>query len=436
VRNGTAGESAERVPPDRPALPEEIAELTDPGHREDPYPYLDRLRERSPYKPFDGLIVVGRHAQVSALLRDPAMSSARDRAALAPTPQGPRTLNFIHLDPPEHTRYRRLVAGAFARRQIAGLEPRIREITTELLGAGAETGALDVVEGLAYPLPLQVICELLGVPLEDRQQLQDWTWTLSAELEPPLGAALQRPTTQAARARAGFVVYFRKLIEERRSHPREDLISHLLQVEEHGERLDDHDVLATCVLLLNAGYETTVNLIGNAVLALLRHPEQFARLRAAPGQVAPAVVEEVLRYDAPVQMTSRVAREAGAIGGAEMRAGDTVLLLLGAANRDPEVYPDPGTFDIDRSPAAPHLTFAAGPHFCLGAGLARLEAAVALELFATLLVGPRLRPDGLVYRPNLNLRGPARLPIDLDAVRPGRIPGARYAAPQGRSHDA
>ncbi|MET8828874.1 cytochrome P450 [Streptomyces sp. NPDC004610] len=434
--NGTAGETAERVPPDRPALPGEIAELTDPGHREDPYPYLERLRERSPYKPFDGLVIVGRHTQVSTLLRDPTMSSARDRATLAPTPRGPRTLNFIHLDPPDHTRYRRLVAGAFARRQIAGLEPRIREIAGELIEAGAESGSFDVVGGLAYPLPLQVICELLGVPFEDRQQLQDWTGILSEELEPPLGGAPQRPAREATRARAGFVVYFRALIEERRSHPRDDLISHLLQVEEHGERLDDADVLATCVLLLNAGYETTVNLIGNAVLALLRHPDQYARLRADPVGTAPAVVEEVLRYDAPVQMTTRVAREAGSIGGTELRPGDTVLLLLGAANRDPEVYPDPAVFDIGRTPAAPHLTFSAGPHFCLGAGLARLEAAIALELFATRLDAPRLRPGELVYRPNLNLRGPARLPIDLDAVRPGRVPGARTAAPaEGRSHD-
>ncbi|MFJ4685557.1 cytochrome P450 [Streptomyces sp. NPDC088789] len=434
--SGTAGETAERVPPDRPALPEEIAELTDPGHREDPYPFLDRLRERSPYRPFDGLVVVGRHAQVSALLRDPAMSSARDRATLAPTPRGPRTRNFLHLDPPEHTRYRRLVAGAFARRQVAGLEPRIRGIAADLIGTAAEAGTLDVVEGLAYPLPLQVICELLGVPFEDRQLLQDWSGILSEALDPPLGAAPQGMTTEAARARAGFVTYFRKLIEERRAAPRDDLISHLVQVEEHGERLDDHDVLATCVLLLNAGHETTVNLIGNAVLALLRHPEQFARLRAAPGRTAPAVVEEVLRYDAPVQMTTRVAREEGAVGGAALHSGDTVLLLLGAANRDPEVYPDPGGFDIGRSPAAPHLSFAAGPHFCLGAGLARLEVAVALELFATLLVRPRLRPDGLAYRPNLNLRGPARLRIDMDDVRPGRVPGARSAAAEGRSHDS
>jgi cytochrome P450 len=410
--------TAETTQAHRSRIPAEIAELTDPSSREDPYPILDALRERSPYRPFDGLVVVGRHAHVSALLRDPAMSAARDRATLSQAPQGPRTRNFLHLDPPEHTRYRRLVAGAFARRKVEGLAPRIREITTEIFASCAETGTLEVVDELAYPLPLRVICELLGVPFEDRALLQDWSGKLSEALEPPLGQPTGRTTTEAARARAAFVVYFRDLIEERRRAPREDLVSHLIQVEEHGERLDDHDILATCVLLLNAGHETTVNLIGNAVLALLGHPEQFERLRADPALAGPAV-EEVLRYDAPVQMTTRVARRPGRIGtgDTEVLPGDTVLLLLGAANRDPDVYDAPGRFDIGRVPAAPHLSFSAGPHFCLGAGLARLEVAIALELFGTLLVEPRLRPDGVTYKRNLNLRGPERLLVDIEGVR-------------------
>ncbi|TMR20517.1 cytochrome P450 [Nonomuraea turkmeniaca] len=403
---------------DRPPVPEEIAELTDPGNREDPYPCLDKLRERSPYRPLPGLVVLGRHAQCSAALRDPAMSAARDRANLSPTPRGPRTRNFLHLDPPEHTRYRRLVVGAFARRKVDSLAPRIHEIATDLFQSAADSGTLEVVDDLAYPLPLRVICELLGVPFEDRRLLQDWSAALSETLDPPLGQTAARVTTEAARARARFVGYFQKLIKERRNAPRDDLISHLTQVEENGQRLDDNDIVVTCVLLLNAGHETTVNLIGNAVLALLRHPEQFDRLRADPA-LAPAVVEEVLRYDAPVQMTTRVAREHGRVGDTEVHPGDTVLFLLGAANRDPEVYPDPGRFDIGRSPAASHLSFSAGTHFCLGAGLARLEVAIALELFSTLLVQPRLRPGGLTYKRNLNLRGPERLLIDVDGVRSG-----------------
>ncbi|TMQ95631.1 cytochrome P450 [Actinomadura soli] len=416
--SGTAAGNGEAAPADRPALPDEIAELTDLSNREDPYPYLGKLRERSPYRPFENLVVVGRHAQISAVLRDPAMSAARHRAASSPTPHGPRTRNFLHLDPPEHTRYRRLVAGAFARRKVGNLAPRIREIALELFRGASETGTLEIIDDLAYPLPLRVICELLGVPFEDRPLLQNWSATLSTALEPPLGPSAGRMTPDAARARASFVVYFQKLIEERRAAPQDDLISHLLGVEEDGQRLDDHDILATCVLLLNAGHETTVNLIGNAVLALLRHPEQFDRLRA-DAALAPAAVEEVLRYDAPVQMTTRVVRQDGRLGDTDLRAGDTVLLLLGAAGRDPDVYPDPDRFDIGREHAAPHLAFSAGPHFCLGAGLARLEVAIALELFGALLVRPRLRPGGTAYKRNLNLRGPASLLVDVDGVRTG-----------------
>lgn len=243
------------------------------------------------------------------------------------------------------------MTGAFTRRKVDGMAPWIREIATDLFRAAAEAGTLEVIDDLAYPLPLRVICELLGVPFEDRQLLQDWSSELATALDPPLGTT-GRMTPEAGRARAGFVHYFRRLIEERRSAPRQDLISHLLQVEEDGHRLDDDDVLATCVLLLNAGHETTVNLIGNAILALLRHPGQLDRLRADT-TLAPAVVEEVLRYDAPVQMTTRVARRHGTLGDAEVRPGDTVLFLLGAANRDPDVYRDPDRFDIERPSPPP-----------------------------------------------------------------------------------
>ncbi|WP_067452317.1 cytochrome P450 [Actinomadura macra] len=428
--SGTAGGNEDSAPKDRPSLPDEFAELTDPKNREDPYPFLDELRERSPYAPFEGLVVVARYADCSAVLRDPSMSAARDKATLALTPRGPRTRNFLHLDPPEHTRYRRLVTGAFARRKVAGLAPRIRESATELLETAAAAGSLEIIEDLANPLPLRLICELLGVPFEDRDLLQDWSAKLSQALEPPFGqpGGMSR---EASRARAGIVTYFRDLIEERRGEHRDDLITHLLEIEEDGHRLDDADILATCVLLLNAGHETSVTLIGNAILALLRHPDQFDRLRADLA-LAPAAVEEVLRYDTPVQMTSRVARQHGRIGSADVRPGDTMVLLLGAANRDPEVFPDPGRFDIGRSPAASHLAFAAGPHFCLGAGLARLELAIVLELFSTLLVRPRLRSGGLAYKRNLNLRGPARLLVDIDGFR---SPGGVHRAEGVRSAD-
>src|SRR5437868_7026092 len=177
--SGTAGGNGESARKDPPALPDEFAELTDPNNRRDPYPFLDKLRERSPYAPMDGLIVLGRHADCSALLRDPSMSAAREKATLALTPQGPRTRNFLHLDPPEHTRYRRLVSGAFARRRVADMAPRIREIATELFQTAAESGSLEIIEDLANPLPLRLICELLGVPFEDRELLQDCSAKLS-----------------------------------------------------------------------------------------------------------------------------------------------------------------------------------------------------------------------------------------------------------------
>jgi cytochrome P450 len=412
----TLDRGREFAKPDAPPVPEEIAALTDPANRSDPYPLLAELRERSPYAPMDGLVVVGRHAQVSELLRDPNMSAARHTATLSPTPRGPKTRNFLHLDPPDHTHYRRLVTGAFARRKVDALAPRIRAHATDLIQTAAETGPFEIVGDLAYPLPLRMICELLGVPFEDRALLQDWSGKLAEVLDPPLGMAAGRMTREAARARAAFVVYFRDLIEERRAEPRGDLTSHLLQAEVDGQRLDDSDILATCILLLNAGHETTANLIGNAVLAMLRHPEQFDRLRADPA-LADKVVEEVLRYDAPVQMTSRVAREACEIGDTAVKPGDTVVLLLGAANRDPEAYPDPDRFDVDRVHGVPHLAFSAGHHFCLGAGLARLEASIALELLSTRFDRMRLQPGGLTYKPNLNLRGPERLVVDLDGAR-------------------
>jgi cytochrome P450 len=346
------------------------------------------------------------------------MSSERERARLSPGAKGPRTRNFLHLDPPDHTRLRRLVTKAFTPRVVAALETRIREVTRELFADVAAKGRFDVVSDLAYPLPLRIMCELLGVPFADRELIQDWSGKLSEALEPPLpGLVAPRATSRAAHARAEFIQYFRELIARRRTAPRDDLVSHLVQVEETGDRLDENELLATCILLINAGHETTVNLISNGVLALLRHPDQLELLRRRPG-LSGDVVEEVLRYDAPVQLTSRVAGEPVDLPGLHAREGDVVLLLLGAANRDPDVFPDPDRFDILRPPGAPHLSFAAGPHFCLGAGLARLEVRVAFELFAAHLVNPRPAATGLSYKPNLSLRGPDRLEVVYDDIRP------------------
>ncbi|WP_018220879.1 cytochrome P450 [Salinispora pacifica] len=403
---------------------EDIIQLADRMGREDPYPVLHRMRQASPYVALPGLVVAGTHATCSAVLRDPGMSSERQRATLAPAARGPRTRNFLHLDPPDHTRLRRLVSKVFTPRVVATMEPHIRRTTDDLLTAAAARGSMEVVADLAYPLPLRIICEVLGVPAEDHHLVQHWSARLSEALEPPIPGLVSTTTsTEAARARAGFIAYFQALIADRRRSPRADLVSQLVAVEDASERLDSSDILATCILLINAGHETTVNLIANGVLALLRHPEQLADLRAEPG-LAAATVDEVLRYDAPVQITSRVAKHDTRLGAADVRAGDMVVLLLGAANRDPAVYPDPDRFDIRRRSPVPHLAFSAGAHFCLGAGLARLEAQIALSAVAARLREPRLRAGGVSYKPNLSLRGPDVLTVDFDDVlAPGRRDG-------------
>jgi cytochrome P450 len=401
----------------RPAL----ADLADPAVVADPYPLLAGLRDVSPFTQFDGaIVVVGRHADCSAVLRNPNASSERGKSALAAASGRPARdrPSFLSLDPPDHTRLRRLVSKAFTPRTIARLEPRIRAITGELLTAASGAGALEVVSGLAYPLPVRIISELLGVPVEDHSRFAGWSARLAHSLQPAFGLSQDEARardTAAQQARDEFAAYFRELIAVRRAHPAADLLSDLIRAEDDGAKLTEDELIATCVLLLVAGHETTVGLISNAILALLRHPDQLALLRADP-DLAAAAVEETLRYDAPVQLTGRVVRGSMQVG--EVTAGDgaVALLLLAATGRDPAVFPDPDRFDIRRA-ATGHLAFAAGPHFCLGAPLARLEAAIVLEAFVRRVCSPELDPDGLHYKPNFNLRAPDRLLVRFGTMR-------------------
>ncbi len=403
-----------------------LSALADPAVLPDPYPVLAALREASPFPEVDGaLVVVGRHEDCSAILRDPRASSERFRSLLAPPePRQRRPPSFLSLDPPDHTRLRRLVSKAFAPRVIAGLAPRIREVSDELLTAAGAAGAgraageqqIDVVGELAYPLPVRIISELLGVPPDDHARFAGWSASLAHSLQPRFLGNDDGLDAAAQQASLEFAEYFRELIAVRRARPADDLLSELIRAEDDGQRLSEPELIATCVLLLVAGHETTVSLISNAILALLRHPGQLAALRADPG-LAGEGIEETLRYDAPVQFTSRVARGGMHVGGLSVRDGAMLLLLLAAAGRDPEVFADPDRFDIRRN-AAGHLAFAAGPHFCLGAPLARLEATIAVQAFATRVTGPELEPAGLVYKPNLNLRGPARLAVSFASIRP------------------
>ena len=414
---------AERLPHasgDRPPL----AALADPAVLPDPYPVLARLRGASPFAEAvrgnaDGsLVVAGRHRDCSAILRDPRASSERGRSLLVPESEQRRPQSFLSMDPPDHTRLRRLVSKAFAPRVIARLAPRIREVSDELLteaGADADTGRrIEVVGRLAYPLPVRIISELLGVPPGDHPRFAGWSASLAHSLQPRFLGSDAALDAAAEQARREFGEYFVELIAARRASPADDLLSELIRAEDDGQRLSEQELIATCVLLLVAGHETTVSLISNAILALLRHPDELAALRADP-ELAAAAIEETLRYDAPVQFTARVARGGMQVGDVTALDGAVLMLLLAATGRDPDVFAEPDRFDIRRG-AAGHLAFAAGPHFCLGAPLARLEATIVVQAFATRLAGPELDPAGLAYKPNLNLRGPARLVVGFDRV--------------------
>jgi cytochrome P450 len=397
-----------------------LSQLGDPAVVANPYPVLAAIRAASPFAAAGGsLIVLGRHADCSRILRDPRVSSERGRSRLAPPDASRRGgMSFLSMDAPDHTRLRRLVAKAFTPRVIAGFGPRIREVTHELLSAAAarEPHELEIVSQLAYPLPVGIICELLGVPAGDQHRFAGWSARLAHSLQPQFIERDEESFADAAAARTEFASYFRELIAQRRAQPGDDLLTELIRAEDEGSRLSEPELLSTCILLLVAGHETTVGLISNAVLALLRHPDQLAALRADPALTGGAV-EETLRYDPPVQLTARVARGAIEIGDVQAPDGAVILLLLAATGRDPEVFDEPDRFDITRA-AGGHLAFAAGPHFCLGAPLARLEASIALTAFADRVTVPELAEDGLAYKPNFNLRGPERLLVRTAAIRP------------------
>lgn len=399
--------------PARPAGLAPLSSLGDPAVIPDPYPLLARMREASPFTEFGGaLVVYGKYADCSRILRDPRASARRNRSLLARfrPDQAKRTRSFLSLDPPDHTRLRRLVSQAFTPRVVAALSGRISQITDELLTSAREAGGneLELVSGLAYPLPLRIICELLGVPPGDQATFAAWSATMAHSVQPGFGD--QGKPAEIDRATAEFREYFSEMIAARRSHPGEDLLTKLIRAEDEGQRLTVDEIISMLLLLLVAGHETTASLISNAMLALLRNPGQLAALAADPGLSAQAV-EETLRYDPPVQLTSRVST-----GGMTARDGVLLLLLLSAANRDPAVFADPDVFDITRR-GGEHLAFSAGAHFCLGTPLARLEGTIALRAITTRLVRPQLDPDSLVYKPNYNLRGPERMVIKFDQIR-------------------
>jgi len=390
-----------------------------PDVHANPYPLYDRLRSEDPvhWSAMMEVWVLSRYDDIVGVLTDQRWSAdrrqARNRfAAEAQRRQeefGPfgRTQTMLTADPPLHTRLRRLVSKAFTPRMVEGLRPRIQEIVDELMDAVQGSGRMDVIRDLAYPLPVIVIAEMLGVPPEDRDRFKHWSDEIVGALNGPfaLEETLQRARTSANE----LATYMHGVIEERRREPRDDLMSGLIAAEEQGQILSEDEMLATAMLLLVAGNETTTNLIGNGTLALLRNPDQMRTLRDDPSLI-PTAVEELLRYDGPVQGTGRVATEPMEIDGRAIEPGQAVLCMLAAANRDPAQFGRPDELNLRRHPNE-HLAFGDGIHFCLGAPLARAEGQIAFQAMLERLADPRLETEDLRWGGTFILRGLTNLPI-------------------------
>ncbi|MCA2263511.1 cytochrome [Mycobacterium marseillense] len=397
-----------------------LLQLLDPANRADPYRLCAQFRDRGPLQlPDANLAVFLSYRDCDEVLRHPSSSSdnvnstvAKRQAESGTTParQGPP--GFLFLDPPDHTRLRKLVSKAFAPRVVSALQPDISSLVDGLLDRVAEKGRFEVVEDFAYPLPVAVICRLLGVPLDDEPQFSRASALLAQALDPfsTITGVPEEVANERQQAGAWLRDYFHGLIDKRRSRPGDDLLSGLIAVEESGDQLTEEEIVSTCNLLLIAGHETTVNLIGNAVLAMLRNTGQWAALGADPDR-ASAIVEETLRYDPPVQLVGRIALADMVIGGIEVPAGDVMMLLLAGASRDPAEYDRPDVFDPDRKTMR-HLGFGRGAHYCLGAPLARLEAGVALAAVAARFPNARLEGEPQ-YKTNVTLRGLSELVLAI-----------------------
>ena len=382
------------------------------GMAQDPYPTYARLRARDPVhrsRLMDAWIF-SRFADADAILRDHRhfSSDARKRPASGrrgslPTVEEP---SMLFLDPPDHTRLRALVNKAFTPRTVAALEPHIRDLMTTLLDAVDDPSGFDLMAAVAKPLPVIVIAEMLGIPPKDREQFGIWSDQRARILEPTLTPAERETADAAMRA---LDDYLTPIISERKADPRDDIISALAQAEEEGDRLSEREVLVMLRLLLVAGNETTTNLIGNGMLALLRHPDQLAALRGDPALI-PSAVEELLRFDAPVQVDVRYALDDREVNGSPVRRGDSVVTLLGSANRDPDRFEAPDRLDVRRDDRN-HLAFGRGIHHCIGAPLARLQGRIAIEALIERFASMRLLDDPPAFRSSVVLRGLLSLPV-------------------------
>ncbi len=390
----------------RPAVPELVPPVLWP----DPHPHNHRMRAESPIKPFlewDEYVLT-RWDDCERVLRDPTMSSDPSKRRVQPEFMQlagmERPTTMLMTDPPDHTRLRKLVSKAFTPRTVEQLRPHVAELVAGMLDA-ADPSGFDLIKTVGYPLPVTVICELLGIPAEDQHLFGPWSSDASRMLDGDLDdETIQRGLI----AFMSLVNYLNGIFEERRAHPRDDLLTRLLAAEEEGDTLSDEELRTTVVLLFVAGHETTTNLIGNGTVALLRQRREWERLCADP-TLAPGAVEEVLRFDGPVHLTARTATRPTQVGDVLVEPGQGVVTLLAAANRDPERFPDPDRLDISRADNH-HLTFSHGIHYCLGAALARLEGQ---EVFKALTQRfPKLElAEEPVHREHFVLRGYQAVPV-------------------------
>ena len=385
-----------------------------PEFHANPYPFYRALREEDPVHESPlGFWVCTRYDDAVMVLRDPRFGREgmadllESRLGIAR--DASHTRDMLFRDPPDHTRLRGLVSRAFTPRVVDVMRPHIQEIVHGLLDRVEGAGAMDVIEDLAYPLPVTVICEMLGVPTADQDVFKGWSNDIARSLDAAILPASSDVLPRGREARLAIADYFRSLIATRRKNPKPDLLSALIAAEEEGNKLSEGELVSTCILLLVAGHETTVNLIGNGLLALLQHPDQLRALRDDPALIQTGV-EELLRFDGPVQRTGRMTTADVEIGGKHIPKGSVVVSVIGAANRDPKHFSDPDRLDVSRKENR-HIAFGFGIHFCLGAPLARIEGQIAIGALVRRMPGLTLVSDTPEWRESSVLRGLKTLPV-------------------------
>ena len=395
-----------------------MIDFSDPGYRRDPYPSLRRLREADPvHRHPHGYWVVTKHAYVRALNRDPRLG--RDLRKLAvggtniiyqkyPALRESHATGMFHLDPPDHTRVRKLINYAFTPAAIAQMIATVERVADDLLNALPDEGSVELIREVAKPFPVAVIAGILGVPEGDFPALERWSFAISEIVE---WTITHGQLMRAEAAAADFKAYLKAFIEERRREPGNGLVDRLIAAEKETGALSEAELIHNVMLVFVAGHETTTNLIGNGLYALLNHPEELARLRREPALTTSAV-EECLRYESPANATPRCAHEDIEIGGKRIRKGELVMCMLGAANRDPEAFADPERLDITRDPN-PHESFGGGIHYCIGAPLARVEGRVALSKLLARYSRIEVDTAHVTWANRINLRGLSELGLNV-----------------------